>query len=199
MILGLHRSQQLVMLKMQKEHYIEPAALENLPELLANTYDVALPNPEQIETIADLRTFLESASLPTEATLSMDDLAAVHEVRQQVRAVFLAKSMDEAVNCINLLLSEIRPELIIRPVQNGVSLQLAPIVSDKVAKNLRSVVAIALAQSVERLGFDRLRACEADPCRDLFIDRSKKGAKRFCGPKCASRTHVSAFRSRRAL
>jgi predicted RNA-binding Zn ribbon-like protein len=183
--------------KTKKTNYIEPATLSNFPELLANTYDVALPEPERMATIDDLRAFLENASLTAVQSLSTDDLAAVHEVRQQVRAVFLAKSDDDAMDCLNLLLNEVRPELIISAAQNGVSLQLVPRVSDKIAEHLRSMVAIDLAQTVERLGFDRLRACEADPCRDLFIDRSKKGAKRFCGPRCASRAHVSAFRSRK--
>ncbi|WP_424929766.1 CGNR zinc finger domain-containing protein [Agrobacterium pusense] len=33
-------------------------------------------------------------------------------------------------------------------------------------------------------------------CRDAFIDTSKKGTRRFGGPPCASRWHVSAFRIR---
>ncbi|MBA8879283.1 CGNR zinc finger domain-containing protein [Phyllobacterium myrsinacearum] len=183
---------------MDKRDYAKPHTYKGLPELLANTYDVALSEPERMATTGDLRRFLESAAMPVERSIADDDLAEVHAVREQVRAVFLAPSDAEALKHLNLLLSGVTPELRVLEADDKLSLLLFPVVSHKVAENVRSVVAIALGQVVERLGFDRLRACEADPCRDLFIDTSKKGARRFCSPRCASRKHVSTFRSRRA-
>ncbi|WP_369292618.1 CGNR zinc finger domain-containing protein [Sinorhizobium sp. 7-81] len=42
-----------------------------------------------------------------------------------------------------------------------------------------------------------MRVCVADPCRDAFIDTSKKGSRRFCGNRCANRWHVATFRQRK--
>ncbi|NTB87673.1 CGNR zinc finger domain-containing protein [Agrobacterium tumefaciens] len=182
---------------MNKRDYALPSG-KGLPELLANTYDVALPQPELMATADDLGRFLETAAIPFEHSISKDDLEEVHAVREQVRAVFLSTSGAEAMKCLNVLLNNVKPELRVQEVDDKSSLQLVPVISDKIAENVRSVVAIALAKVVERLGFDRLRACEADPCRDLFIDTSKKGSRRFCSPRCASRTHVSTFRRRHA-
>lgn len=181
---------------MKKKDYIKHSAPGGLPELLANTYDVALPQPERMVTVDDLRQFLEVAALPVPGMLSDDDLSGVHAVREMVRAVFLASSHDEAMGRLNVLLNTVKPELHFSEVDGKPSLRLVPAVSHKVGENVRSAVAIALAQTIESLGFDRLRSCEADPCRDLFIDTSKKGARRFCSARCASRTHVATFRSR---
>jgi predicted RNA-binding Zn ribbon-like protein len=61
---------------------------------------------------------------------------------------------------------------------------------------LRSAVAISAAHLATEYGFDRLRTCGADPCADVFLDVSKRGEQRFCGPRCATRVRVAAHRAR---
>jgi len=44
---------------------------------------------------------------------------------------------------------------------------------------------------------DRLGVCTASPCDRVFVDVSRNGNRRFCSSRCANRSAVSAFRSRR--
>ena len=64
------------------------------------------------------------------------------------------------------------------------------------AEALRSAVAVSAAHIVTEFGFERLRVCGADPCADVFLDVSKRGEQRFCGPRCATRVRVAAHRAR---
>lgn len=178
---------------------MQPDAFEGFPENLANTYDLALPEPEFLGTVSDLGRFLKKMALPVVHPLSNDDLADVHAVRDMVRAVFLATSSLEAMTELNELLLGVKTELRVLQSDSKSPIQLRVLVSDKTGENVRSVAAIALARTVERLGFSRLGVCQADPCRDMFVDTSKKGAQRFCSSRCASRTHVAAFRQRLAF
>jgi predicted RNA-binding Zn ribbon-like protein len=60
-----------------------------------------------------------------------------------------------------------------------------------------------LAQSFSQLmasgGLERVRACEADSCRWLFLDTSKNRSRRWCDMKvCGNRAKARRFQERRA-
>lgn len=58
--------------------------------------------------------------------------------------------------------------------------------------------AMALVDVVRHGALDRLRTCSAGGCGHVMVDVSRNRSRRFCGPACASRVNVAAFRARRA-
>ncbi|MFF7209761.1 CGNR zinc finger domain-containing protein [Streptomyces sp. NPDC008238] len=57
---------------------------------------------------------------------------------------------------------------------------------------LASVTALAHAGV-----WDRLRACRHEPCHFCFFDRTRNSSAGYCGPRCASRASMRAYRRRR--
>ena len=46
---------------------------------------------------------------------------------------------------------------------------------------------------------DRLHSCAAEDCDDVVLDLTRNRSKRFCDTgNCANRTHVKAYRARKA-
>jgi predicted RNA-binding Zn ribbon-like protein len=54
-----------------------------------------------------------------------------------------------------------------------------------------------MALVVTELGADRFGRCAAQDCNNAYLDSSANRSKRFCSARCASRTNVAAYRSRR--
>jgi len=46
-------------------------------------------------------------------------------------------------------------------------------------------------------GFDALGVCAAVDCERVFANPAERRPRRFCTPKCSSRTRVAAYRARR--
>jgi predicted RNA-binding Zn ribbon-like protein len=60
------------------------------------------------------------------------------------------------------------------------------------------VLADALAQVLTEGGADRLRTCVADPCRCVYVDRTRAGRQRYCCELCNDRMASAAYRRRQS-
>ncbi|HUY60380.1 MAG TPA: CGNR zinc finger domain-containing protein [Candidatus Dormibacteraeota bacterium] len=58
--------------------------------------------------------------------------------------------------------------------------------------------ATALAAIVGTHGAGRLGVCAAERCDRVYVDTSRNGSRRFCGPACLNRTKMAVFRARQA-
>ena len=56
--------------------------------------------------------------------------------------------------------------------------------------------ATALAAIVGSHGAGRLGVCAAEHCDRVYVDTSRNGSRRFCGPACLNRTKMAVFRAR---
>ena len=58
--------------------------------------------------------------------------------------------------------------------------------------------ALALAVLLASAGHDRppFGTCDAADCRMCYLDSGRGGGRRYCSPRCATRTRVAAFRAR---
>ncbi|MFI6582873.1 CGNR zinc finger domain-containing protein [Embleya sp. NPDC050493] len=56
--------------------------------------------------------------------------------------------------------------------------------------------ATALALVVDGYGSNRLGMCEARRCEGVYIDLTRNGSRRYCGPACTARAKTAAYRSR---
>ena len=54
----------------------------------------------------------------------------------------------------------------------------------------------ALARALADGGADRLRTCSGDPCRCVYIDRTRANRRRYCCELCNDRMASAAYRAR---
>lgn len=169
-----------------------------LAENLVNSNDVTLATPEHLQTPADLAAFLKEHAILPARRPSHADLEGTRRLRTQVRELFEPGTQGDALRALNALLDGARMTLSVVKEKGTPRLKWAVDPSAELLVALRSAVAVNVAQIVTEFGFERLRVCRAAPCIDVFLDISKRGEQRFCGPRCATRMRVAAHRARRA-
>lgn len=130
--------------------------------------------------------------------LTLADLRAVHDLRDEIRPVFGSPQDETAARIVNRLVSQapVTPRLTdhdgyawhIHYFSPGASL----------ADHLAVDCGMALAQVVAAGESDRLRRCEAPDCDQVLVDLSRNRSKRYCDARtCGNRLHVAAYRERR--
>lgn len=146
---------------------------------------------------ARLGQLLERHGVRHAKRLTSSDAVAVDEVRARLREIFAA-TPDRAVRRLNALLAATgaRPRL---EAHDGEGWHLHFASDDEpLATRLGAFAAMGLAIVVAEEGFDRLKTCEGDRCRDVFVDLSKNRSRRFCSPAvCGNRASVAAYRRRK--
>lgn len=183
-------------LRMNLRRYAFVAPFSAIAENLVNSYDVSLAEPEHFTTVAALSAFMVAHDIARPRKATARELMAVRRLRTAVRAVFEAASPASAGERIAAMLAGARLEPVMIASRKGSRLDWSIPVEVGVVLALRSAVAFNLAYLVAERGFDRLRICGAAPCADVFLDVSRPGGQRFCGPRCATRTRVAAYRAR---
>jgi predicted RNA-binding Zn ribbon-like protein len=166
-----------------------------LAENLVNTFDVSLAEPEHLRCVEDLSRFMRHHGLePTGMTAQ--NLVMARSLRLTTRRVFESRDLQHAMRRTNALLH--RKHYVAKlSIQDGATqIDWRVGVEGAAIARLEAAVALNLAALLKTVGFDRCRICEAAPCRDVFVDLSKKGGRIFCGARCASRVHVARFRNR---
>jgi predicted RNA-binding Zn ribbon-like protein len=167
-----------------------------LAENLVNSLDHSIAVPEHLAAPADLADFLEQQGIEWPRRVTQADLEAVRALRAQVRDLFAADTAARATEKLNELLENARVNLQLRREKGAARLVWTLDSSVPLAQALRSAAAVSAAHLATEFGFERLRVCGADPCADVFLDASKRGEQRFCGPRCATRVRVAAHRAR---
>lgn len=163
---------------------------------LVNTLDA--DRGELLASGADLDRFLEEEEFTGSRTHDDAELAAVRTLRARLRGLWPA-SEDDAVGTINALLREAQalPQLVKHDRWDWHLHATAP--EAPLADRMGTEAAMAFVDVIRAKELDRLRVCAADDCEAVLIDLSKNRSKRFCDTgNCANRTHVRAYRERRA-
>jgi predicted RNA-binding Zn ribbon-like protein len=168
-----------------------------LAENLVNTFDASLAEPEHLRCVEDVGRFMRHHGLEP-AQMTAHDLAMARSLRLTTRRVFESRDAQQALRRTNLLLRHQYYVARLSMQDAATQLHWRIGVEGAAIARLEAAVAINLAALLKTVGFDRCRICQATPCRDVFIDLSKKGGRIFCGPRCASRVHVARFRGRQS-
>jgi predicted RNA-binding Zn ribbon-like protein len=154
--------------------------------------DEGLPDPDALDA------FLDAQGFTGDRAGTADELAGVHELRARIAAVW---DNDETgvVEVVNSILAEARalPRLT-RHDHWDWHLHLtdpdAPLVD-----RIGTEVAMAVADLIRAKDLERLKRCGADDCDAVLVDLSRNRSRRYCDTgNCANRTHVAAYRARRA-
>ncbi len=165
-------------------------------EDLINTFDTFLEQPEHLRTPHDLDEFLRQRGIDA-ADATERDLAAVKALRETLRALWTSDDLSALQDGLNRLIAgqDLRVEY---AVHDGIlETRLRAAAGAPLADQLAAAAAVGLSWAIRTHGPDRMRACSAAPCKDVFIDTSKNATRRFCSERCANRFNVAQHRARR--
>ncbi|GLW08637.1 hypothetical protein Misp01_37670 [Microtetraspora sp. NBRC 13810] len=153
---------------------------------------------EGLADLEQLTEFVRECQVSGIGTLTAEDLAQMHALRESFHLVFAAPDLATAVSRLNRLLGETRmtPRL---AEHDGHPLHVhyfAPGAS--VADHFAADGGIALAHLLVEGGWERLRTCTAPHCDRVFVDESRNRSRVYCDSRtCGNRMHVAAYRARR--
>lgn len=164
---------------------------------LVNTWDELESEPDLIEGLVDVRTWLTWHGLATAASrLREGDVDAVRALRARLDQVFDAGGETEAATLLNELARDYLTPPQLERAGRGWRLRTWP---DERA-GLPFVAAYATAGLVEafgEVGWERFGRCAGSPCRCAFVDRSRNRTRRYCCTLCADRVAQASYRARR--
>jgi len=164
---------------------------------LVNTWDELEPEPDLIEGLQDVRTWLEWHGLSTGAkALGEADVDRVRALRARFDRVFDAGDEGEAASRLNELAREHGTPPVLE--RGGGSWRLRSWPDER--EGLPAVAAYATAgllAAFQELGWARFGRCAGAPCRCAFVDRSRNRSRRYCCTLCADRVAQAQYRSRK--
>ena len=164
---------------------------------LINTWDELHDDPDKIEGLADVRTWLEWHGLKTAAAqLGERDVGAVRALRTRLDRVFDARQEGEAAALLNELARDygIPPQL--EQADGRWHVRTWPDEQEGLPA-VAAYAAAGLQNAFHQLGWKRFGRCAGSPCRCAFVDRSRNRTRRYCCSLCADRVAQAQYRARR--
>jgi predicted RNA-binding Zn ribbon-like protein len=164
--------------------------------LLLNSLDLLDDPPDRLTGLGWFREVLAAVGrADIGGALTTQDLAGLRQLRESLRAVFLAASPAEAASLLNPMLVDAPaiPQLVVSG--GSLRLQVAPQARGLAALSAR--LPAALAEHIADRGLGRLGTCAALPCQCAFIDRTRAQTRRFCCTACNDRAAALLYRRRK--
>jgi predicted RNA-binding Zn ribbon-like protein len=126
------------------------------------------------------------------------DLPALSSLREALRAAFVLDDPGQVAAELNpWLVSAPGAELVpVHGSEDRLRLEVAPGLKGYAALAARLPAAVAM--HLARYGTRRLGACQSDPCRCVFVDRTRAGTRRYCCGYCNDRAAARSYRRRRS-
>jgi predicted RNA-binding Zn ribbon-like protein len=157
-----------------------------------NTHD-ALADPPDRLSVAVVRRLASHYGHPHLARdLRERDLEPLRSLRERLRPVFAAPAPAKA-GALDAVLRAAGATARFPPDAGRLT---ATGGRDAVAR-LGVVLADALAAALATGGPDRFGTCAGDPCRCVYLDRTRAGRQRYCCQLCNDRESAAAYRRRR--
>jgi hypothetical protein len=130
------------------------------------------------------------------AAPSWEEAASLSFVAAELRAVFTASDVDEAVGLVNALLERTGARPVLRR-HDGEPWHLHFHGLDQTlvtgwAAGCATGLAVVLGSEL----YDRLGVCTAPRCDRVYVDTSRNGTRRYCSTSCQNRVKTAAFRAR---
>lgn len=152
---------------------------------------------EQLGDTQAVRDFIEECTISEVADPGPDELAALHALRRQMRAILLAPP-EKRTEMVNALLSRapIMPRLVDHD-DLGLHLHYFPPYAP-LTEHLLTDLGMALAHVLSAGETDRLRICARPGCGRAMFDTTKNRSRIYCDSStCGNRQHTAAYRARR--
>jgi predicted RNA-binding Zn ribbon-like protein len=162
---------------------------------LINTHWVLADPPDQLTDTATFQRILRVAGDDDLAEqLLAADLPALRALRAELAPLF-GSPLDQAVERIDQLLQD--APIPVRLASHQGQARWAPGAGQLGIAALRSRLLTAVADHLVKHGTTRLGVCHADPCRCVYVDRSRGRTRRYCCDQCNDRAAAAAYRQRR--
>lgn len=156
---------------------------------LCNTHDLLEDPPDRL-TIPLLDRLTTHHDLPLFG-LTAADLEPIRSLRSALYAVFAADSVAQQAKILNNLFAT---HAAIPCLVDGV--RMAAVGGEGAVGKLAVLAADVLARVIAEGSADRLRTCVGDPCRCVYVDRTKANRQRYCCELCNDRMASAAYRRR---
>jgi predicted RNA-binding Zn ribbon-like protein len=170
----------------------------DLMVLLLNSHDLLADPADRLTDLTWLRTALEQAGHPDLAgALRPSDLPRLRRLRADLRAVVETADLDDAAVRLNHLLVAGRAVPLLVSGDDGPRLAVGA--DRRGYPALAARLPAALAAHVAEHGLHRLGVCQSDPCRCVFVDRTRAATRRYCCGWCNDRRSARAYRRRRTV
>ena len=164
---------------------------------LVNTWDELEPEPDLIESLEDVRVWLEWHGLSTAAKrLGEADVDRVRALRARFDRVFEAGGEAEAASRLNELAREYGRPPVLEQSNGGWRLRSWP-EEDEGLPAVAAYATAGLLAAFQELGWARFGRCAGSPCRCAYVDRSRNRSRRYCCTLCADRVAQAQYRARR--
>ncbi|TWS22078.1 RNA-binding protein [Tsukamurella sputi] len=154
---------------------------------------------ETLDTVGALKDYLRRHEFTGWSSASTEDLDPVHTLRTELALAWSAGHPDRVAAIVNDMLAATPQQP--RLTRHGSwdwHLHFTPD-DAPIPVRMRAEFAMALVDLVRSGNVDRLKTCAADDCDRVLVDLSKNRSRRFCTEgNCGNRTHVAAYRERRA-
>jgi hypothetical protein len=162
---------------------------------LVNTLDPSLAEPERLPDAEALRRFLGEHGIDTPVT--RHDLNRCRALRGRLLQVLTAPTAADLVARLNAIIAEVTTgaEVVAR-AEDGWALGLTPRPRLRLDERLTAAAVDELVNLVTTVGPERVRACSAAPCREIFVDTSRNGRRLYCSRRCANRLNATRHRHR---
>jgi predicted RNA-binding Zn ribbon-like protein len=166
---------------------------------LVNTWDELEDPPEIIRDVPQIARWLRLHEEPgidaIAAGLTPADLGRLKDVRSRIRVAFEAASETEAVDALNAVLRETEavPQL---SSETGRWEYLVP--SGRASDSVAALCAMGVLEAIRDGAWPRFGICSGNPCRCVYVDRSKNRSRTYCSQACADRRNAAAYRRRQA-
>jgi predicted RNA-binding Zn ribbon-like protein len=153
---------------------------------------------DELATRSALDAFLDRYQFSGSRLGTEEELASVRRLRQRLRALWSARTRDEAAAIVNDLLTEADAQPYLSKHDQWdwhlhVTRPDAPL-----ADRIGAEAAMGFLDLVRSDDLDRLRFCSADDCSDVLVDLSRNKSKRYCDTgNCGNRANVAAYRARK--
>jgi len=169
---------------------------------LLNTYNLLDDEPDHLSASVAAGLAAESgmdALAMALSTLDRREVDRLRTVRSRLYVVFAAIEPEAKISALNAVIDEanLRPRVV--GDADGVRLVAARVSTrDDPVGDVQALAADALASAMMAGGPRRFGTCAGDPCRCVYVDRTRSGRQRFCSQLCNDRMAAAAYRSRRA-
>jgi predicted RNA-binding Zn ribbon-like protein len=174
-----------------------PASDVELALLLVNSMDLLEDPPDRL---VDLRwlthVFTRVGHGDLAGELTARDLPRLRRLRDSLRSVFESYDDAAAAAVLNPLLERAKAIPLLACTQDGGT-------TLEVGLGLHGVAALearlpaAMARFVAEHGTVRLGVCGSDPCRCVFVDRTRATTRKYCCSYCNDRLAARAYRRRK--
>ena len=170
-----------------------PASDVELALLLVNSLDLLEDPPDRLVDLSWLtHVFTRVGHGDLAHELTKRDLPRLRRLRDALRSVFETYDDEVAAAVLNPLLEKGKAIPLLARKQDGETTLRVGIGLHGVAA-LEARLPAAVAGFVAEHGTKRLGVCGSDPCRCVFVDRTRAGTRKYCCSYCNDRFAARAY------